>query len=275
MSDEAIDITDDIAPAPVEAQSTEEQDNSPDLVSNDTAEPDGSSAENEKPRAQRRIEQLVGDKKAAMEYGNYWKDKYEAQHTPVVPTKEPEILTQPTLDEFDFDQEKFIVANNTYTQKLIDQKIKEAVNNANEQSTRVNAQNQIESAWNDRVSTFTQAHDDFIDVVSNPALSITGDMSDVMKTSELGPDIAYHLGKNPSEAVRISQLPPMAQAMALGKIEASLSKPVAKQKQATTAPAPISPVGNTQPTTSIANESIGDFMKRRNQEDADRRAGLR
>jgi len=82
--------------------------------------------------------------------------------------------------------------------------------------------------------------DDYDQVTRNPSLRITEVMMEAIQTSDIGPQVAYHLGTNPKEATRIALLAPYAQAKEIGKLEAKLASnpPV---KQTTKAPTPISP----------------------------------
>jgi hypothetical protein len=57
----------------------------------------------------------------------------------------------------------------------------------------------------------------------SPTTAITQDMAEVIQNSELGPEIAYHLGKNPTDARRIASLPVKLQAAEIGKLEVKLS----------------------------------------------------
>lgn len=79
-------------------------------------------------------------------------------------------------------------------------------------------------------------------VKNNPTLPITQVMADVIRMSDIGPDIAYFLGTNPKEAARISQLPAGLQAKEIGKIEAKLESNPPAVKKTTNAPPPIAPV---------------------------------
>lgn len=102
---------------------------------------------------------------------------------------------------------------------------------------------QRESTWQRRVSKAAAEIEDFESVVMSDALAISPVMAEAMKDSEIGPQIAYHLGKNPSEALRISQLSPAAQAREIGKIEAQLENKAAEPaKKPSKAPPPIEPV---------------------------------
>jgi hypothetical protein len=69
-------------------------------------------------------------------------------------------------------------------------------------------------------------------------------MKDAIMVAERGPEVAYHLGSNPDEAARIASLPPLQQAIQLGRIEATLDPP----KKVSTAPTP-------PPTVSKGNAS--------------------
>lgn len=76
--------------------------------------------------------------------------------------------------------------------------------------------------------------------VASNAQFVSPALSEMVLASEQPADLAYHLGKNPQEAVRLSSLPPLIAARELGKLEARL---VANPpKIASTAPPPINPV---------------------------------
>jgi hypothetical protein len=66
-------------------------------------------------------------------------------------------------------------------------------------------------------------------------------MAATIQESDMGPDIAYYLGKNTAEADRIARLSPFLQAKELGKLEAKLAATVTPPKPSA-APAPISPI---------------------------------
>ena len=102
-------------------------------------------------------------------------------------------------------------------------------------------QSEVLEAYHDREEEARSKYDDFEQVAYNPNLPITTEMAQAIQYSEIGPELAYHLGTNPKEAERISKLPPILQAKEIGKIEAKLAAdpPV---KKTSSAPAPISPV---------------------------------
>lgn len=73
------------------------------------------------------------------------------------------------------------------------------------------------------------------------ALSETG--AHFLVDSEVGPEMAYHLASNPKLAKEIAELPPMRQAVRLGKLEEQISAKKAddakKAKRGSSAPTPL------------------------------------
>lgn len=102
-------------------------------------------------------------------------------------------------------------------------------------------QAELLNAYHDREEAAREKYADFEQVAYNSALPITTVMAQTIQASDIGPDIAYHLGANPREAERISRLSPFLQAKEIGRIEAKLADnpPV---KKTTNAPPPIKPV---------------------------------
>lgn len=97
------------------------------------------------------------------------------------------------------------------------------------------------SAYHEREEVATERYADFKQVAYGDHVRITQVMADTIRASEVGPDVAYYLGSNPSEASKIADLPPFLQAKEIGRLEAKLlsNPPV---KKSTTAPPPIAPV---------------------------------
>lgn len=106
---------------------------------------------------------------------------------------------------------------------------------------------------------FIDEHPDYDDLVTNNKdLPITTVMAEVIKMSDVGPAIAYHLANNPKESARIANLSQYLQAKELGRLEATLTAaPAAPRK--TNAPAPIKPIapkggGEPNPATMTNDE---------------------
>lgn len=98
---------------------------------------------------------------------------------------------------------------------------------------------------------------DFEQVVGNPSLHITDGMAEFIADSDVGAELAYHLGKNPLKASQIAQMSPFKAARELARIEGELtSKPKPKVSNA---PEPITPVGRGRATSSSLPSDSDDI----------------
>lgn len=138
-------------------------------------------------------------------------------------------------------------------------------------------QNRIKENFRQRVDKAKEKYPDYSVVAENPNIAVSVPMAHAIAMSDSGPDIAYHLGKNPQEAARISQLPIPAQLMELGIIAAKLVQPAAPPR-VSNAPAPIKPTvsGTTEAPVSGEEESMDAYAARRRKElAADKDRGVR
>lgn len=106
---------------------------------------------------------------------------------------------------------------------------------------------QAARTFEERVTKVRDKLPDFDLYVGDPTLPITPLMATVIRESDVGPEVAYHLGKNRSEAQRIADLSPHRQAAELGRLEAKLSMPAAPN------PKPIPPA----PPQTVSGISAG------------------
>lgn len=103
---------------------------------------------------------------------------------------------------------------------------------------------------------------DFEAVAFNQSVPISPEMGSLIMSSDLGADLAYHLGKNPALAARIAQMKPIEAAREMGRLEAGLSAP--KARTATQAPEPITPVrGQASASKDPAKMSMAEFIEAR------------
>lgn len=133
-----------------------------------------------------------------------------------------------------------------YVEALAEFKADQKVSKAKEEFARETqeraAKSQAEqtlASWNQRVETARGKYEDFDDIVDSD-LPITQPMQAAIIDSEHGAEIAYHLGKHPDEAERISRLSPMAAIREIGKIEAQIVQ--APKPKPSAASRPLSPV---------------------------------
>lgn len=108
------------------------------------------------------------------------------------------------------------------------------------QNDRETVQELALEAYQARVEVATAKYSDYAQVVGNANLPISPVMAEAIMDSDVGPDVAYYLGKNPALAARIANLNPVSQVRELGKIEAMVSTP---RQAAKPAAAPVNPVG--------------------------------
>lgn len=126
-------------------------------------------------------------------------------------------------------------------------------------------QKAVSESYADREETAREKYSDYEKVAyldtkdGGPAISTP--MAEVIMESEIGPEIAYYLGKNVEESKKIWAMKPLAQAAAIGKIEAALSAK-APAKPASSAPDPIKPVGGGRTTSASVNPSNPESVKK-------------
>lgn len=143
---------------------------------------------------------------------------------------------------------------------MVQEEIK-AIREEAERSKQIEAVKQREATWEQRQAKASEKYEDFAEVALADDLSISPVMAEAMKDSDMGPDVAYYLGKNPAEAERIAKLSPAAQVREIGKIEARLEvKASEPAKRPSKAPAPIEPVGGGSPSsTDVSKMSMAEY----------------
>lgn len=107
------------------------------------------------------------------------------------------------------------------------------------ETAKASAEQLAAEAFGYREAIARERFTDYDVVTRNPTLRITPAMAQVIHDSEAGPDLAYHLGKNPAEAAQIAGLPTHLQAAALGRLEALVTAPKAAPKLPA---APVRPI---------------------------------
>lgn len=174
----------------------------------------------------------------------------------------PKIEDFRTIDEF-------LDARDQYRDKLREQKTPNADKGAEPQQQRY--QEAVKAATDDLFSAGAEKYEDFEEVVRDDSVKITPAMRDaIFELDDLDTqtELAYYLGKNPKEALRISRLSPIRQVAAIGELKATLSAKPAPVKRPSAAPAPITPVGGGNTTTDeiAPQEDFESFLKKRNKQ---------
>ena len=247
------------APAPAAAPTGENTGEQAPPTKPEGEKPDTEKDDPEKQRGQRRFErriqkayQKMAEEKARADF----LEKQLAERTP----KPAVDTTAPTLEQFGFDPEKYAEAKATHEK---DKALKEYQSKQRDESQK-QAIDRISADWEIKVAKAEDKYEDFEEKVGkldprNPVIRA------IMQT-DIGADIAYHLGTNADEARRILSQPPELAIFSLGQLAAKLSATPEKPKAPSKAPAPITPVTGTSPISSSEpseNDDTATWIKKR------------
>lgn len=126
--------------------------------------------------------------------------------------------------------------------------------------------NEVRSKHMERVEKAEAAWDDYKTVTEADDLKITPNMAYTIMQLENGPAIAYHLGKTPAEAERISKLPVPMQIAEIGRLAALVAGPRAAAPKPPP-PAPITPLetnrGRAEASPSLNDMATEDYVATR------------
>lgn len=144
---------------------------------------------------------------------------------------------QPVFEDFNGDAAAFVEA-------LTDWKAEQKL----AQREQYQHQQTVESSYEERVEQARDAkYHDYDEVVGKPyeegGPAISDLMAEAIKLEVNGVDVAYHLGTNVKESIRIAKLPPLQQAIEIGKLAVKLAGQAPPTKKVSSAPSPIRPVG--------------------------------
>jgi hypothetical protein len=206
-----------------------------------------------KKSAQERINELTAKQREAEREAEYWKAKatQAPQSEPAKPQPAAEADAEPDPANYTYGE-----TDSAYIRDVVDYRVREGLRNyAQEQQQKTTAQT-IAQTWQSRVAEFASKTPDF-EAVAYSDTPMTAAMERSIVTSDVGPAVAYYLGKNPIEARRIAALnDPIAEARELGRIEARLSTPAqTPAKTASDAPAPIAGVRGINGKFSVAPDT--------------------
>ena len=206
------------------------------------------------PWFQKRIDEVTRQKYEEQRRADYLQGQLDALTTP----KQHQKAGPPQLEQFE-DYEDYERARIEYT---VEQRLA--------REREIEQRTTVLRTYEERAAKLRETNADFDSVVNDPSLKITPLMAEVIRESDVGPQVAYHLGTNRSEAERIASLPPHRQAAELGRIEARLTeqpKPAASPKPIP--PAPPQTVGGLSAGLSKTLEqmSYAEFVKAREAEE--------
>lgn len=191
-------------------------------------------------RAQNKLEKAYRVRAEALAKAELLEKRLAELEKPKPATQEGE----PRLEQFDYDPEKYAQAKAEYARTQAAKEF-EAKQRAESQTQ---AQRKLESDWEEKVAKGEEKYDDWEEKVGT--LKPTAPFIAALMEADNGEDIAHYLGSHPKEAQRIAGLQPLSQVREIGKLEAKLSSKTVEPKVPSKAPAPITPLTGTAPSTS-------------------------
>lgn len=217
---------------------------------------------------QKRIDELTANWRTTERDRDHWRElalkNQQAPAAPVAPQGKP------TLEQFEFDQEKYLEA-------LAEWKLTER-EKANEKAQKEKAEADKKAkrtqAFSERALKYAEGKENLrslVEISSDPSLPITEAMGEAILDSDDGPALLHYLDANRVEAARIAQLSPYQAALALGRIGAKLAAPPPEpEPQITAAPKPVPTVKPSAPTPKGLSDDlpVKEWLKLRNKQTA-------
>lgn len=242
------DATDEVAGTPVPGANASPMDDTPaDAVrdgegseagSPPAAADDSDSSTKAVKDLQQRVNKTTKNWREAERERDYWREQALRSQSVEAPKPAPtEKAPEPLKSEADFGYDA--EAYGKYLQAQIDAVAEQKAAAAVEKRLQAERE-RAEAAKRDadfttRTEAFRKDAPDFDEVVNDPTLPISAPMAEVIRRHELGPAMAYHLGKNPDVAAQIAQLPAADAAFELGLIASEIRA----KRAATPPPAPV------------------------------------
>jgi len=146
--------------------------------------------------------------------------------------------TPKTLADFEYDEAKYqqyVWSEAERRAEVAAERVAQGFTSKMEQQRRVDAYKQ-------REQSFAKTVEDYDLVVGDRYLPISPVMAEEIRGSDIGPEMAYYLGKHPEVASEISRLPPQAAIRKMVTLEGTLlaEKSKAKGNKVSNAPPPPS-----------------------------------
>lgn len=203
-----------------------------------------SEVEEEQPKkgnsVQERIDEIYRRQKEAEREAEFWRTK--ALEREPVKQPEPEASPRPNPEDYAYGD-----ADPAYSEALIDWKAEQIFQKRfAEHSEKLNIEQQatqLDRTYAQHVAAVREEFPDYDEKVTNAGRRgewpCPKEVAALIKSSPVGPKVAYHLATNLDDAHQLASLPPIQQAAAFGMIAAQyVNQPAPKQNIATNAPMP-------------------------------------
>jgi len=185
--------------------------------------------------ADTRKAQLADDIQDLLNQRKQLRAELEAEKSAKAPPKQEakaqEPPARPRLENFET-FEQYEEARDGFAEDLADFKVQAALSKARAEDAEklAKAESERKSAeirdtWDKRVKAFEQGAADFKDVAYSKDIRVTDEMAYLIRESDVGPELLYHLGKNAELASELAGMPPLKLAKEIAKLEIQIEKP--------------------------------------------------
>lgn len=216
-----------------------------------------------KKQAEEKAEKASAELKAAREAREAAERRANELAAKYEPPKPDEIGPEPVPEQFT-DVGEYAKALKDYT---ADKTRRDDARAASEKAAAEERQ-RVADSFIKRQADFKDATPDYSEVLSNSDVKVSEEIRDAIVESDVGPQILYHLAKNPDVGESLGKMSIARALRELGKIEAKLSgdpapdranKPAASVAEISKTPAPISPLKGTSAIAATKVDTNGNF----------------
>jgi len=209
----------------------------------ETSEPSEPSPEKETDGFQKRIDKATRKQRDAERDRDYWREQATIKPEPVA-EKPPELEVK-TLEDFEYDEGKYqaYIFETARTQA---------------QEDRANTDTQArQKAFEAKEEKYSKVMPDYMEVTRDTSVTLTKEMVEIASSSDKGPELLYHLAKNPDISASIARLSLLDAAREMGRIEAT--KLVKGTKSTSKAPPPAKVLKGGDP---VIKKDPGDMTQK-------------
>ena len=174
-----------------------------------------------------------------------------SQSTPISPEQGAD---KPQLDDFETYDE--------YVDKLTDWKVDQKFAKTSQESAQRNAGQIQQATWATKLEAALPNLPDYEAIVGASETPVVPHVVEALMEADHGPELAYHLAKNPAVVERLNAMSPAKAAMEVARLEAQITAPAARPT--TKAPAPVNPLRPAPALQSdLAKAQMDDYVAMR------------
>jgi hypothetical protein len=194
---------------------------------------------------------------------------HDAQQQMLRQSQQTQVDDMPRLADFGFDEDQHRAAVQQWSQQKI-QAFQDQQQQAFQQQQQMAAEQRRMQLIQEKTQQAVEKYPDFVAVVNNPSVPSLAKVNpaafETLLESDAGADIAYYLGKNPTEIYRFHNLTPVQAVREMTLLEARLK--AAPPTQVKTPPKPPTKVseGSSEAVTDPNKMDMDTWMKWRNEQ---------